>query len=184
MFYFVFAIILLAIGYFYCEYMKIVESVAHIPGPPALPFLGNALMFVSIKSSGLTKLASEITKKYGLFVRILLGPKIMVLLCDPLDVEDFLVNIKSTEKSEEYDYVKPWIGEGLITSSGKKWQSRRKILTPGFHFGILEEFVKVFDQNSKILVDKLKNQNSIDFYPLALLFALDNICGEIRLNQS
>lgn len=62
---------------------------------------------------------------------------------------------------------------------GKKWQQRRKILTPAFHFSILEEYVDCFDTQSSILVNKLKNykpDEKIEFYPLITLCALDIIC--------
>lgn len=37
-------------------------------------------------------------------------------------------------------------------SSGNKWKSRRKMLTPAFHFKMLQEFVSVFDTESKVLL--------------------------------
>lgn len=65
---------------------------------------------------------------------------------------------------------------------GKKWQSRRKVITPAFHFNILEQFAEIFDRNSSILVDiimkKHTSKHPIDIYPLVNLAALDIICGK------
>lgn len=163
------------------QFKLIVDATAHIPGPKALPFLGNALIFLGKSPADVLQIGPAIIKQYGTFVRILLGPKILIFLGDPADAEALLINQNTIEKSEEYDYAKVWIGEGLITSTGQKWHSRRKIITPGFHFTILQSFVRVFDRNSQILVDKLKEFKSVDIYALTLLCALDNICGEIRL---
>lgn len=168
--------------YLYKKYMKIVESVAHIPGPAALPFIGNALLFVGKKPNELVQMGSDVVKKFGLFNRILLGPKILILIGDPKDVEALLTSQKTIDKSEEYDFAKVWIGEGLITSTGSKWHSRRKIITPAFHFNILQSFVKIFNENAQIFVDKLRLFESVDIYSLTLLCALDNICGKIRLS--
>ncbi|KAJ4450152.1 hypothetical protein ANN_01559 [Periplaneta americana] len=44
---------------------------------------------------------------------------------------------------------------GSLKAICAKWHSRRKILTPTFHFKILEEFIHVFNTNSKILIDRL-----------------------------
>lgn len=36
---------------------------------------------------------------------------------------------KYIDKSQDYDYLQPWLGTGLLTSHGKKWHSRRKVRT-------------------------------------------------------
>ncbi|CAG7729931.1 unnamed protein product, partial [Allacma fusca] len=41
--------------------------------------------------------------------------------------------------------------------SGEKWWHRRRLLTPCFHFRILEDFVAVFNEQSQVLVDILSN---------------------------
>lgn len=68
-------------------------------------------------------------------------------------------------------------------SIGKKWHERRKIITPAFHFKILEQFVEVFDRIGNVVVDKLKEYDETDdveFYPIAVLYALDVMCGKQR----
>lgn len=42
--------------------------------------------------------------------------------------------------------------------SGGKWQKRRKILTPTFHFSILRKFCDVMIENSEILIQDLKKE--------------------------
>lgn len=175
--YFLTAVITIAVIYFYKKYMKLVASVAHIPGPPVLPFVGNALMFIGKKPTELIEIVEKNVARYGYCTRALLGPKIVIVMADPADIESFLIDGKSSEKSEEYEYTKDWIGEGLITSSGAKWFSRRKIITPAFHFGILQSYVDTFDNNGNIFVEKLKNRQSVDIFPFVVLYALDNICG-------
>lgn len=62
---------------------------------------------------------------------------------------------------------------------GKKWHDRRKIITPAFHFNILEKFVEIFDRLGDTVVEKLNTvspDETIEFYPIAVLYALDVMC--------
>lgn len=76
-------------------------------------------------------------------------------------------------------------GTGLLTSHGKKWFQRRKIITPTFHFKILEQFIDVFNRQSDILIEKLEqhvNKGAFNVYDNVTLFALDVICGEFLIH--
>ncbi|XP_049536656.1 cytochrome P450 4d1-like [Anopheles darlingi] len=90
-----------------------------------------------------------------------------------------LSSSKYINKSGEYDFIKPWLGDGLLISSGRKWQARRKVITPSFHFKILDQFVEIFDQQGSTLVDILhlfaKSGETFDVFPLVTLYALDVI---------
>lgn len=54
------------------------------------------------------------------------------------------------------------------------------MLTPAFHFKILDRFIDVFNANGDILCEKLSCKaggKAFDIYELIKLYALDNICG-------
>lgn len=68
----------------------------------------------------------------------------------------------------------------LFNVSGAKWQSRRKTLTPTFHFNILTQFVRIFAKETNQFLDKLEEQCDkpfVDIMPLVTDFALKSICG-------
>lgn len=94
--------------------------------------------------------------------------------------EGILSSQKILDKSEDYDLMKAWLGTGLLISTGKKWHQRRKIITPSFHFQILERFVEVMDDHGKVMVEKLRKLDGqeVDMFPLVNLYALDVICGK------
>lgn len=85
------------------------------------------------------------------------------------------------EKSIEYDMLRSWLQDGLLTVGRKdKWQQRRKVLTPAFHFKILEDFVDTFDQQAgtliRILSTKHADNKAFDICPYITLYTLDVIC--------
>jgi len=65
--------------------------------------------------------------------------------------------------------------------SGQKWHERRKLLTPAFHYQILDHFIEIFNEQSSILIEILGSTRgkTIDVYPYITKCALDIICGKI-----
>jgi len=61
--------------------------------------------------------------------------------------------------------------------------THRSLLTPGFHFKVLKNFVDMFNRKRKIVVENfscLVNGPEFDVTPYMNLCALDNISGECR----
>lgn len=91
-----------------------------------------------------------------------------VFVLAPEDCEIFLSTPKHTTKSLLYLIFGRWLQDGLLLSEGEKWQQRRKLLTPAFHFNILREFICVFNEKSDELSKKLSETagKEIDVMPL------------------
>lgn len=69
----------------------------------------------------------------------------------------------------------------MFIFSDKKWQNRRKLLTPTFHFNILQQFSKVFIQTTEKMLEEIAlcaNQE-INILPLLTKYSLLMICGKI-----
>ncbi|XP_058117996.1 cytochrome P450 4d1-like [Anopheles ziemanni] len=149
-------------------------------GPPAYPLVGNGLLFINKSPAEFLQLVGTLIAKHGMCLRLWLGTQLLVLSTDPKDIEVLLASPKYIEKSTEYNFVRPWLGNGLLTSSGRQWQTHRKMITPTFHFKILEHFVEIFDRQSNTFVDILrlyaKSGETFDVFPLVTLCALDVIC--------
>jgi cytochrome P450 len=66
-------------------------------------------------------------------------------------------------------------------SYGEKWQFRRRLLTPTFHFDILNDFLGVMNEQAEILTSKLtelvRTGEDIDIFKRIKLCTLDIICG-------
>ncbi|XP_023297259.2 cytochrome P450 4c3 [Lucilia cuprina] len=160
---------------------RLVRLIEKIPGPASMPFLGNAIemnvdhdeLFARITGS-----KSLWGNRFGIY-KVWQGTNAYVMVFDPETVEPILNSQKFIDKSHDYDYLRPWLGTGLLTSFGRKWHSRRKILTPAFHFKILEDFVDVFNEQSAILTNKLERELSseaFNIFPYVTLCTLDIVC--------
>ena len=118
-------------------------------------------------------------KKYGkdLISRGLLN-EINLQVTDPKTVEKILLT-KNIKKGLIYTFASDWLGDGLILSFGEKWAIRRKILTPAFHFKVLEQFLIVFEENEDRFIKKLEQHvggEEFNMYDYVMLMTLDAIC--------
>ncbi|XP_060518378.1 cytochrome P450 4d2-like [Cylas formicarius] len=117
--------------------------------------------------------------KYGKTFKFYIGLDMNVMLCEPARIDQIFNSTVIINKSKYYDMLKPWLGDGLLISGGKKWKQRRKLITPSFHFKILENFVNVFNSAGGVLIDQLSKEvgkESVDIYEILNLYTLDVIC--------
>ncbi|XP_033123120.1 cytochrome P450 4C1-like [Anneissia japonica] len=167
--------IVVKISYF----IRIVILVNRIPGPPALPIIGNAHQFEKEPHDFYMRF-KKYYETFPSIYRLWIGPVPAVTLCSPESAEVILSSRKKhISKAHFYTFFKTWLGDGLLLSTGKKWEDRRKLITPTFHFEILNDFLCVFNEQSNILADKLDaatNQKCIDICPLVCGCVLDALC--------
>nr|XP_021183940.2 cytochrome P450 4g15 [Helicoverpa armigera] len=129
-----------------------------LPGPPHVPFFGNALLALGKRPDQLVNICLEYADTYGTVIRGWLGSKLAVFILDADDIEVILNSQIHIDKADEYRFFKPWLGDGLLISTGSKWRSHRKMIAPTFHINILKSFVGVFNQNSKNVVEKMRSE--------------------------
>ncbi|KAJ3656432.1 hypothetical protein Zmor_015512 [Zophobas morio] len=151
------------------------------PQPPGNILLGHILHITSTTHilDGAKNFLS-----YGDTVTLRFGPDICpvrkgLLTQDHSLIEFMLSNNNLIKKSENYKFLKKWLGNGLLVSDGDYWKRRRKILTAAFHFEILKKFVEVFESAGDVLIEKLQEYDedtSVDLHTLTTLYALDVIC--------
>ncbi|XP_070560510.1 cytochrome P450 4F4-like [Ptychodera flava] len=106
---------------------------------------------------------------------IWLGPFISrVAVNHPLTVKAVLT---TTEPKDElfYSMLKPWLGDGLLISTGQKWFRNRRLLTPGFHFDILRPYVQIYNECAQTMLDKWSNLCEISADGSRVLEMFENI---------
>jgi cytochrome P450 family 4 len=153
-----------------------------IPSHKKLPIIHNALIF---RDKSLKEIYDWLKSS-----KVQLGPVYhytftpfddgTVIVSDPKVAEGILTSNKLLDKGFDYDLFTSWLGTGLIIATGKKWHQRRKILTPAFHFQILEKFAEIMDEQGRVFVENFNKYSGeeVDVFPLVNSYALDVICGE------
>lgn len=96
-------------------------------------------------------------------IKLWIGPKLLVFLVDPRDVEVILSSHVYIDKSTEYRFFKPWLGNGLLISTGQKWRAHRKLIAPTFHLNVLKSFIDLFNANSRAVVEKMRREQGKEF---------------------
>lgn len=101
------------------------------PGPDGPPLIGNLLEARQDPLAFTVKLSRE----YGDIARFHLGPFRGLLINHPAGVHHVLQDYHQNYDKQNYDYamLKPFLGEGLITSDGQRWLRDRRALQPAFH---------------------------------------------------
>ncbi|XP_076168954.1 cytochrome P450 4C1 [Ptiloglossa arizonensis] len=168
----------LLLHFFILHYGNLGRKINSIPGPQVMPLFGNLYQFPS-SPAGIWNHVRELGSQYYPIYRVWTFLMPFVNIRHPDDIETILGNSKANRKSEVYDLLMPWFSTGLLTSSGRKWQVRRKILTPAFHFNVLQQFADVFIEESERLSTNLKKEGgpSIkDLMPFYSEHTLNIIC--------
>ncbi|XP_044742676.1 cytochrome P450 4C1-like [Chrysoperla carnea] len=177
---FILTLILVLWVYFDLPIIALTKLTEPIPGPKSLPIVGN-ILDIGREKEGIFEFLKKLRKTFGTVFKIHVPGRITVFLCDPEDIEMILRSNEVIEKPTTLDvFLKPWLGDGIFLSKGSHWRETRKLVTPAFHFDILQKFFEVFVEQTNVLIDILKehaNTNkNFDIGHIMKLFALDVIC--------
>ena len=133
---------------------------SHIPGIASpIPIIGNLLSLTS-RNDNLKNL-DDYHKRLGDTYIIWVLFKPVVITCNP-DLFDSVLKSSDEdflEKGSGYDTFRDWIQDGIVCSTGKKWQKRRKQLTTCFHFNMLKSYLPIINYHSQAFINILKKES-------------------------
>lgn len=178
-------LILSIVNYLTSRYYKLLSI---IPASKCPRFIGHALDFCRHPDeilSMMTKIFEAPTSNRNVLA-IWAGPMAFVYLRDLKDIEKLLTSSANIRKSVNYSFLKPWLGQGLINSEGETWQFHRKLITPSFHFKILEVFLETMSNKAEILssiLDEKVGEGCFNIEPYIANYSLD-IITETAMSSS
>lgn len=122
-----------------------------MPGPPGVPLFGNTLDMWADQ----LRMCQTTHRDYGDFAMLRFGPLRMVLVNDADAVHHVLTrNHKNYKKSRNYQGLKLFLGEGLLTSEGEFWRRQRKLAAPAFHHQALVGFAEQMAESTELMLER------------------------------
>lgn len=86
-------------------------------------------------------------------------------------------------KEHLYSFLRPWLGDGLLTSSGGRWLKHQKLYAPAFERAAIEGYLRVVHRTGEKFVQKLAQQadamQPFDAQQLVAKCTLDIVCGKL-----
>lgn len=161
--------------YWRWTHRRLLELASKLPGPPALPIIGNALIFM-FNTDVLDKIAM-LFEVYGQYLRFWLGPELNVCVKNPTDIRKLLTSHKINHKGPLYELMIPYIGPGILTG-GPSWRNHRKIATPSYNKKSVDNFTSIFNTEAEQLAKVLVNidpKTEFDIYKYVVQCTTQNV---------
>ncbi|KAK4880676.1 hypothetical protein RN001_008822 [Aquatica leii] len=125
-----------------------------LPGPPALPLVGNGLKFLCRHEDILDEI-NKISADYPKPLRFWLGSILVVYFSCPQHLQKILSSSKLAHKHDVYDLVKIYLGDGLVSNSGEKYKKHRRLIQPLINVKFTSENIKMFQKHIDVYLNKL-----------------------------
>lgn len=166
---------------------KLYRLAMKLDGPKSYPIIGGAHKFYGLNTSQITSTVLHYCQIYKSPVKFWLGPRLLVFVCDPQDMQEVLNSQNCLDKDDFYKVLSSIASSeldmtSLITSKAKIWKPNRKMLNPCFNFNIIKSFLPIFNEESKTMIKVLEKnvgKGSFDMFRYGAACSLDMICSKL-----
>ena len=166
------------------RFVKNIVIFLAIPGPPVDWLLRHEVSEFSSPSDEVNEFLTKWKQRYPRICRLFIGPTPYISVAHPESVKEIMKH----KPPKHYFYntlLGPWLGDGLLLSGGNKWFRHRKMLTPAFHYKILNSFFSVYTSATHVMIQQWEEaadmdgcivlQNSVPYLSLDII--LQCICS-------
>lgn len=102
-----------------------------------------------------------------------------MITTDPEEIQIILNAPECLNRDKTYEFVKPLMGNGLVTLPAEKWKEHRRLINPTFSRQVLKSYIPIFNKETNTLTKLLAkevNQGPFDIYKFIDRCTLDTIC--------
>mgnify|MGYP001450170022 CR=1 FL=1 len=133
-----------------------------VSGPKGLPISGNLLAF----RRDTLGYIQEMARKYGEVVHFRFGPKRHIyLLTNPDHIKEVLVTKQAHfQKAKGLQAARPVVGDGILTSEGKKHMRQRRLMQPAFHRDRIKEYAQTMVRQGTELMEEWQDGEVRDIH--------------------
>ena len=132
-------------------YYKLCKTVALIPGWPTHWLYGN--LHQKSRMGYTVENCKWIMENNYPITRDWIGPTIVQINVNHPDIIKEILNLPKSQWVYR-TVLEPWLGQGLLLASGKRWARNRRLITGAFHFDILKPYIQVYNECTDILINK------------------------------
>lgn len=129
MFFGIFISVIIAIIFWRIKYSRHYYLLSKIPSPRKYPVLYHSPHFFNINPIKYFNYLETLNGALGDVYHVCFGDvtNAFCVIADAKIIEELLTSNVEIDKTMEYKFLTPWIGHGLLVSSGKKWSQKRKV---------------------------------------------------------
>lgn len=138
---------------------------AKIPGPEGYPIIGVAHRILGKDPEGVFKGIMDVVSEFETPNKFWGGHLCFVNIDSPEDLKTVLNSPDCLNKASVYNIVP--MQKGLLVAGDDLWKTHRKLLNPSFYVKILQSFIPVFNEKSKVMVKVMEqylNKGEFDVY--------------------
>nr|AFU86477.1 cytochrome P450 CYP439A1v3 [Laodelphax striatellus] len=150
----------------------------NLPGPPTIPFFGNALMFLRCDVQDFVYKVMQLQKHYSNLCRLWLGHQLIVCVADSKSLEIIFKSNENLNKSVHYEFYNDFL-KGVFIAKDEKWRGLRKIVNSVFHTNNVENQLNVFNNCFIVLSEVLEKRcggETFNIDPYIHRCLLDIVC--------
>ena len=159
----IFGIILTVLLIYVWRFVRKTLVYLSFPGPPVDLLLRHQVNEFSDPNNKIIEHRVKWHRRYPRICRFFVGPVGYISVAHPEIIKE-IVKAKPPKHPFYKQMLGQWIGEGLLLAGGNKWLRHRRMITPAFHFDILDTFMPIYNESTNVMLSLWEEESQREGY--------------------